>query len=796
MANVTRQPGPQQSLPGVREALAYRNAFMDQMVITGILAFIGLFVGGTVSSWMLGGDPWFFGTPFLPKNTLGFDLYTIMPDLICIFKYKAYPRVQHAAWMGIVIFLCFAACGWYLGAKRARKSRDKLLKSDAHGSAHWAEADEIVNAGLLPDPKSKAKPENAHVCYVGGLLDEKKRLHYLRHSGPEHVIAFAPTRSGKGVGLVLPTLLTWRGSTVVHDIKGENWALTAGWRHSIGQRCLKFAPTLSDGTCCHFNPLNEIRVGTDKEVSDVQNIATMIVDPDGKGLNDHWAKTGFALLVGSILHVLYAREITSKTLRAVANLLSDPSVAAVDEIFEMMKSYEHDPAGRQGWVDLQGNRTTTHPVVAQSAQEMLNKADNEKSGVISTAMSFLSLYRDPVVAANIERSDFKIEDLMGDAKGERIPPIALYLVVPPSDKDRLKPLIRLILNQIVRRLTESMEFKDGRSVAGYQHRLLLMIDEFPSLGKLDIFAESLAYVAGYGMKMYLICQDTAQLYKEYTKDETIIPNCHVRVVYAPNKLETAEWLSKMLGKRTLVTENTTFSYNGQFMPYQTGMSGGLQYQARELLTTEEVMSLRGPTKDAQGNILIPGDMITLVAGHAPIYGTQMLYFKDPTFDKRAKLAPPDSAEVMDDDFQSGCTAAVVSAESVAQVWEQSQARDAAQPAPDAAAPAAAQPSAAPTGDVNDTGSAGAKAPLTGLDALDAAAFSEADLEESDDDHARALEEARLLSDRMRAIEEVHLREEKLEREHASAWPDMARSRTAEHRRREKEAFRMLAGSTL
>jgi type IV secretion system protein VirD4 len=278
---------------------------------------------------------------------------------------------------------------------------------------------------------------------------------------------------------------------------------------------------------------------------------------------------------------------------------------------------------------------------------MLNKADAEKSGVISTAMSFLSLYRDPIVAENVRYSDFSIEDLMGE-RGVESDPISLYLVVPPSDKDRLKPLIRLILNQVVRRLTEKMEFKDGRSVDGFAHRLLLMIDEFPSLGKLDIFAESLAYVAGYGMKMYLICQDTAQLYKEYTKDETIIANCHVRVIYAPNRLETAEWLSKILGKKTLVSESTTFSYNGQFMPYQTGMSGGLQYAGRELLTTEEVMSLRGPTKNAKGEILTPGAMVTLVAGKSPVYGTQMLYFLDKTFLTRARIPAPDAAEAISD----------------------------------------------------------------------------------------------------------------------------------------------------
>ena len=787
---VNKTPGPDQNLPGVQDSLAYRNANMDMMVLTGLLSIIGWFVGGTVSALLLGGSPWFYQAPFLSAKDIGFNLYTLVPVLVSLFKFKDYPEVIHAAWVGIGIFLVMFGTGWWLGARRARRARDKLLKSDAHGSAHWATREEIEETGLIP------KTPSPNACYVGGWVDDKNRLHYLQHSGPEHVIAFAPTRSGKGVGLVIPTLLAWQGSALVHDIKGENWALTAGYRQSIGQRCLKFAPTLSDGTSCKFNPLNEIRVGTDKEVSDTQNIATMIVDPDGKGLNDHWAKTGFALLVGTILHVLYATEVKEKTLKAVANLLSDPNVTSVDEVFEHMKTYEHDKSGARGWLDLHGNPTRTHPVVAQSAQEMLNKADNEKSGVISTAMSFLSLYRDPVVAANVDSSDFRITDLMGDAKGEKVPPVSLYLVVPPSDKDRLKPLIRLVLNQVVRRLTESMEFKDGRGVDGFQHRLLLMIDEFPSLGKLDIFAESLAYVAGYGMKMYLICQDTAQLYKEYTKDETIIPNCHVRVVYAPNRLETAEWLSKILGKKTLVTENTTFSYNGQFMPYQTGMSGGLQYAGRELLTTEEVMSLRGPTKDARGNITLPGAMITLIAGKAPVYGTQMLYFQDPTFLARAKLPAPDSAGLVE---QGDSAAAVVTAAAVEALGDRAKetGQIAALDAPETFEPEPISPEPPAR-----------QADVSGLDALDFAGEQAAVADEEDRARAAAEQAAmRNALDLLSANTEVALTEAAVDEDNRLRDPELddfgamqsaipmqaPPSRVREHRALDKKGIAMLLG---
>nr|WCS70357.1 IncP-type DNA transfer coupling protein TraG [Salmonella enterica subsp. enterica serovar Rissen] len=135
------------------------------------------------------------------------------------------------------------------------------------------------------------------------------QLQYLRHNGPEHVLTYAPTRSGKGVGLVVPTLLSWKHSTVVADLKGELWAMTAGWRKEYAKNlCLKFEPAAANGSVA-WNPLDEIRVGTENEVGDVQNLATLIVDPDGKGLNDHWQKTSQALLVGVILHVLYKHKM-------------------------------------------------------------------------------------------------------------------------------------------------------------------------------------------------------------------------------------------------------------------------------------------------------------------------------------------------------------------------------------------------------------------------------------------------------------------------------------------------------
>ena len=164
---------------------------------------------------------------------------------------------------------------------------------------------------------------------------------YLRHHGPEHVLCFAPTRSGKGVGLVVPTLLTWRGSAIVHDIKGENWELTAGWRARFG-RALLFDPTNVQSAA--YNPLLEVRRG-EREVRDVQNIADVLVDPEGAlEKRNHWEKTSHALLVGTILHVLYAE--TDKTLAGVANFLSDPK-RPIETTLRAMMTTPHLGQGRR-----------------------------------------------------------------------------------------------------------------------------------------------------------------------------------------------------------------------------------------------------------------------------------------------------------------------------------------------------------------------------------------------------------------------------------------------------------------
>lgn len=504
-----------------------------------------------------------------------------------------------------------------------------------HGSARWANKKDIQAAGLLQRGRtalevvtSKSPPSHTGV-YVGAWLDENGVQHYLRHNGPEHILTYAPTRSGKGVGLVIPTLLSWPASTVVTDLKGELWALTSGWRQKhANNKVLRFEPATSNGGV-RWNPLDEIRIGTENEVGDVQNLATLIVDPDGKGLESHWQKTSQALLVGLIMHVLYKSKIegTLATLPEVDRILADPD-RDLGELWMEMTTYGH----------VNGKN---HPVVGSSARDMMDRPEEEAGSVLSTAKSYLSLYRDPIVARNVSASEFKVKDLMNHDN-----PVSLYIVTQPNDKARLRPLVRVLINMIIRLLADKMDFENGRPVAHYNHRLLAMLDEFPSLGKLEILQESLAFVAGYGIKCYLICQDINQLKSRetgYGPDETITSNCHVQNAYPPNRVETAEHLSKLTGQTTVVKEQITTS--GRRTSALLGqVSRTMQEVQRPLLTPDECLRMPGPVKSAAGDITQAGDMVVYMAGYPAIYGKQPLYFKDPIFQARASIPAPKASD--------------------------------------------------------------------------------------------------------------------------------------------------------
>ena len=548
-----------------------------QMLGALFAVLAGIWLATEWTAWRLAfqpqlGAPWF--------TALGFPVYR--PELFFPWWYHFDAYAPHVfaegaafATAGGLAAFVFAIAGSVLRARQA-------ASVTTYGSARWATPEDIRGAGLF----------EAAGVQLGRLGKQA-----LRHEGPEHVLVFAPTRSGKGVGLVVPTLLSWTGSAIIHDIKGENWSLTAGWRARFSHSLL-FDPT--NPSSAAYNPLLEVRRG-EWEVRDVQNIADVLVDPEGAlERRNHWEKTSHSLLVGAILHVLYAEA--DKTLAGVAAFLSDPA-RPIDKTLRVMMTTQH--LGDRG----------VHPVVAQSARELLNKSENERSGVLSTAMSFLGLYRDPVVARVTSRCDWRIADLV-----EARHPVSLYLVVPPSDISRTKPLIRLVLNQIGRRLTERLDNPARR------WNLLMMLDEFPALGRLDFFESALAFQAGYGIRAFLIAQSLNQIQKAYGEHDSILDNCHVRICFATNDERTAKRVSDALGIATEMRAMRNYAGH-RLAPWLSHLMVSRQETARPLLTAGEVMQLPA------------SDEIIMIAGLPPIRAKKLRYYEDPLFMSRLLQAP-------------------------------------------------------------------------------------------------------------------------------------------------------------
>lgn len=592
-----------------------RQIVWDSLAVFYVI--VGLQVATQIFAWV------FQYHPSLGMNIDGiYPFWKIIPWYIdwCF----VYPRELQLSILGLgaVVFVLF----FFTFELPKMTFGKKEKESDLYGSSRFAEKKDIIRAKLLPKNRKEKLKDDAVI--VGGWIEKhwwgKKTFHLLRHSGPEHILMMAPTRSGKGVSVVIPTLLSWKESLVVTDLKGELWACTSGWRRNYAKnKVLKFEPA-SDNSV-HWNPLDSIRMGP-KEIGDAQNIAQLIIDPDGEGLKDHWMKTANSLITGIILYLLHEEKDFNNGVATLPRILTTLSQAEqekfthrVDEtkctLWDAMMSYE----GMKGNVSAQA--------IFETASDISTTPPEERGSIISTAKTALTLYRDPIVAQNISSSDFKVKDLMNSED-----PVSLYVITQPNDKDRLRPLVRVIINGITRLLADKMVYREGRAFGDYKHRMLLMLDEFPSLGRLPIIEESLAYVAGYGIKCCLICQDMTQLRKTYGQQESISANCHIHIVFAPNTTDTAEYISKRIGRTTIVKQEGEGSHQHT------------QYYSRDLLTPDEVTRLKQVNFKSNGKVDEYGEIIVMVAGCPPIKGNQPLYYVDQYFIPRARIPSPEVSD--------------------------------------------------------------------------------------------------------------------------------------------------------
>lgn len=511
------------------------------------------------------------GTPYTYEFFLPEDSLFTPPAYLLHFPNEVAVANQYLAFTSLLFFLL--SFGVYLF-----KTRDK--DPAVYGDARWGTLKELSEAGYLSGE--------------GIILGRAEDGRLVTDNSDGHCFLSAISRSGKGVSVVVPTLLSYPSTVICYDLKGENYRLTSGFR-SLFSHVLYL--DLYNHQSVRYNPLDNIRKG-DNELRDVNNLLfdlTSSKEEDSRKENPHFLDNARNFLRAAHLHVLYAEP--DKSLPGVADFLYSSTLTDT-QILRRMLNTCHLKDG-------------PHREVAGIARSMLSMHPEERSGVFSTAKRFMSIYRDPVIAMNMRISDFLIEDLY-DAKN----PCSLYLALGPSDIDVLAPTFRLIINQILRRLTEDHEISQNR------REILLELDEMPQLEKQPFIERGLGYYAGYKIRLLGIGQSDGQFIRFYGQRHTLKDNAATQMFYAPNSQEEAERISKMLGTKTVNVKSQSVSSS------QGGKSKGesKSVYSRPLLYPDEVRRL-GKEK-----------AIIISTNQRPFLINKLYYYKDPAFMKR--VYPP------------------------------------------------------------------------------------------------------------------------------------------------------------
>jgi type IV secretion system protein VirD4 len=496
------------------------------------------------------------------------------------------PDIPHALDEGyVIIAAAFILATFMLLVARRFHRRIRVREI---GRDRWAGKSDMKRAGLLTGQ---------------GIVLGCAHNRYLTYDGPEHQLVSGASRSGKGVGHVIPTLLNWNGSVLAYDVKNELWDITAGLRSRMGY-CAFFNPTKADSA--RFNPLFEIRKG-DNEIRDTQNIVEMLVNPTGvKHTMDIWDQQASQFLVALILHVLYTEADGEKNLATVRMRLLDFKNTA-----KAMIRTPHRFNPQTGAPEL-------HPEIALVARELRRQPEKFQASVTGTAASYLTLWADNLIARNTATSDFRLSDLVCADK-----PMTLYLQPPPSDAPRLRPLVRLIINQTCRALMEHLD-RDSSNRPKIR-RLLLSLDEFPTLGRLDFFTMNLRQMAGYGIKAHLIVQSFNDIIEQYGVNNTILDNCHILTAFAAADTVTCQRISQMTG--------TVTEYRESYSQAARGIG------TRTVSQSEQVRPLLSPGDVRE---LPVDDELIFVTGYKPMRVKKARYYTDAAFLKRVLPAPDQS----------------------------------------------------------------------------------------------------------------------------------------------------------
>ena len=444
-----------------------------------------------------------------------------------------------------------------------------------YGDAQWASRWDVRKAGLYSD---------------SGVILGTRQGRFLCMPGWEHLMCFAPSGSGKGVGLVIPNLLHWSDSAIVHDVKGENFRLTSGYRAERGQKVFFFNPGDPKGKTHRYNPFQFVSDDPGLRIDDLQKIAHLLLPK-----HDFWENEARTLLVGLALHLLDQPDAPV----TFGNLLC---TIRESNFFD----FAHDL--------LTHHREEMNPVACMALNAFRQKAEKERSGVLSTLSSALELWANPLIDAATSASDFDLRRF----KKERT---TLYVGVSPNNLHRLRPLLQILYQQATDILTEKEPDPKIEPLG-----VLFLMDEFASLGKMTQFEQASAYFRGYRVRFMMIIQDLPQLERHYERAglNSFLGMSKVKVTFASGDYQTAEVISKYLGTFGARTESVSERTGVPFFASQGSRS--ISQTSRYLLLPQEILQLP------------PDDEIIMVEGLPPIRARKIRYFNESVFKNR--IRPP------------------------------------------------------------------------------------------------------------------------------------------------------------
>jgi len=485
------------------------------------------------------------------------------------------------AWI-VILVVALLGCAAVASARRRRPQP----RSDAHGSAHWGSTSSLeVPAGLL--------------------LGRQGRV-LLRFAGEGHLLTVAPTRAGKGVSSVIPNLLDHPGSVLVTDPKGENYAVTSAWRKKQGSAVMAFDPfgVVVTNDRRSYNPLALIDTNRDDAVDEARLIAEMLVPTEGRGARDveygFWNEEARGLLTGLILHAAASEIEDERNLIHVRQLLT----LGPDEFAKMLRNMEASKAASN--------------LVARAARRHLQKADRERSGVVSTAQSHTHFLDSPAMGRVLGSKNAELD--LAVLKTGRA---SVYLILPTERLDGYARWLRLMIACALRAM--------ARTPGQPKERVLFLLDEFAHLGYMQPVESHIGLAAAFGVSFWLIVQDLAQLRSTYGERwASFLGNVDVLQAFGINDWDTAEYLSRMAGEATVSVESEQASRGvsqGRHGQHQLGASRTRGETGRRLRFADEVRQL--PRDGA----------LVFVKGEGPLVVQRLNYLRDQAFQGRADQNP-------------------------------------------------------------------------------------------------------------------------------------------------------------